>query len=316
MSLPSYFISCDWGTTNFRLRLVETRKLKVISECMTDQGVKALFQKFSEQNEVDQNAYYINYLKEQIKRFPVEYQNIQVITSGMSTSNIGLLELPYAKLPFDGTGKSFVREKISIGDGQELLLVSGIKSETGMMRGEEIQAIGLEEYLSPYNRGILLLPGTHSKHISYRDGQFYAMKNYMTGELFDVLGKKSILSNSLEPGAWDSKSEKAFLEGVQLGIDGKLTSSLLVIRARHVVEGKNKKDNNFMLSGLLIGDELSYLKDTDHYVFLAAPDSLFHLYKTALETFMDSKKMVVLNDAVLEKALLTGQRKILELHAD
>ncbi len=315
MSLPSHFISCDWGTTNFRLRLVETDSLNVISEHKTDHGVKMLYQKFLAQNEFDQKTYYLNYLRNRIQEFPYEHRNHLVISSGMSTSNIGLLELPYADLPFDKNGETLVRRNISLGKEQELFLISGIKSETGMMRGEEVQALGLEEYLISYERGILLLPGTHSKHISYRKGSFYALKNFMTGELFDVLGNNSILANSIEKSEWDMKYKDGFLKGFHLGLTEGLTPNLLRIRARHVVENKSKKENYFMLSGLLIGDELSYLKNTPENVFLAAPKTIIELYRSGLETFLHPSKLKVLNENILERALLVGQKKILEQHA-
>ena len=46
MKIPDCFISCDWGTSNFRLRLVETKTLNVLVEHKTDQGVKNVYQKF------------------------------------------------------------------------------------------------------------------------------------------------------------------------------------------------------------------------------------------------------------------------------
>jgi len=315
MTVPSYFISCDWGTTNFRLRLVATETLKILWESQSDLGVKKTFKAFGEQSELGQKEFYINCLLEEVKKLPSEHQHHIVVASGMSSSNIGLYELPYAHLPFDSYGNSFERKNMTLQDGQQLLLISGIRSATGMMRGEEVQAIGLEEHLKPYAEGVLLLPGTHSKHISYRQGSFYALKNFMTGELFEVLGQKSILANSITVEKWGEEAKETFLEGFRLGVDGALTSSLLHIRARHVVEGKHKKDNYFMLSGLLIGDELSYLKAGDENVFLAAPSTVFDLYRTGLETFKTSDKLILLDDSMLERALLNGQKKILLSYA-
>ena len=137
----------------------------------------------------------------------------------------------------------------------------------------------------------------------------------MTGELFEVLGRKSILANSITVEKWGEEAKEAFLEGFRLGFDGALTASLLHIRARHVVQGKPLKDNYFMLSGLLIGDELSYLKDGDENVFLSAPETVLNLYRTGLETFKTSEKLILLDDSVLERALLNGQKKILLSHA-
>jgi len=315
MTVPHYFISCDWGTTNFRLRLVATETLEVLWENQSDQGVKKRFEAFNAQTEFDQKNFYLNYLFKEVQKIPEEHRNHTIVSSGMSSSNIGLYELPYTNLPFDKNGNTFFRKSFTFGEKQTILLISGIRSETGMMRGEEVQAIGLEEYLEPYAEGVLLLPGTHSKHISYRQGSFYALKNFMTGELFEVLGTNSILANSIEAGKWNYECRKAFLKGFNLGIKGAMTSSLLQVRARQVIEKKSKKGNYYMLSGLLIGDELSYLRDTDENVFLAAPGTIFELYRTGLEKLKAPEKLMLLNGSILERALLNGQKKILLSHA-
>ncbi|WP_422080401.1 2-dehydro-3-deoxygalactonokinase [Ulvibacterium sp.] len=315
MNITSHFISCDWGTSNFRLRLIETETLQVIWENRTDQGVKRRYAAFKAQTALDQKDFYLDYLMGEVQKLPDGHRSHPIIASGMSSSNIGLCELPYADLPFDEGGNTFISKSIPIATNQDLLLISGVKSETGMMRGEEVQAIGLGEYLHSYSEGILLLPGTHSKHISYRQGSFHKLKNFMTGELFEVLGKNSILSNSIEIAEWDAQGKKAFLEGFHLGLVEGSTPNLLGIRARHVVEDMDKKDNYFRLSGLLIGDELSYLRSSGENVFLAAPGAIFELYKTGLETFVAPDKLILLDDAVLERALLIGQRKMLLLHA-
>ena len=36
MALPNYFISCDWGTSNFRLRVGEPSTLAITAEHKTD----------------------------------------------------------------------------------------------------------------------------------------------------------------------------------------------------------------------------------------------------------------------------------------
>ena len=312
MELPKYFISCDWGTTNFRLKLVHTPTLKVLVEYRTDQGVKVLYEKFRLQNGVDRQVFFMKYLLEQIEKFPEEHRKYIVVASGMASSSIGLCELEYAEIPFTCSGKSLNWQSIPLREGQELLIISGVKGKTGMMRGEEVQSIGLEEHLAHCENGILLLPGTHSKHLSYKNGEFYALKNYMTGELFELLVRKSILSNSISSGENRPVRESAFEEGMHLGLEGVLTSNLLSVRARDVVQNLDGEDNYFFLSGLLIGDELSYLKDHDKMVFLAAPDSMGSLYKIVLKRIIATDKLVILDSRDLEKALLLGQRKILK----
>lgn len=311
MGLPNFFISCDWGTTNFRLRLVETHTLNIISEHKTAQGIKVLYEKYVQQKEVSQKQYFIAYLQEQIQVFPPEYRDCLTVMAGMASSNIGLHELPYADFPIEKGGANLLWKHLPLSNSEGVLLISGVKAQQGMMRGEEIQAVGLEEQLTQYSKGILLLPGTHSKHLTYSFGEFQGIKNYMTGELFEILSKNSILANSVTTNQWNPQSAASFKVGLALGFEGELTSSLFSVRTNHVLNDTKKEDNYFYLSGLLIGDELSYLKNHKDYVFLAAPEPIFGLYQLALTSLLDDIQLVCFDNKKIENALLIGQRKIL-----
>ena len=39
----NFFFSCDWGTSSFRLRLVDAANTKVLSAINTDYGIAAAF---------------------------------------------------------------------------------------------------------------------------------------------------------------------------------------------------------------------------------------------------------------------------------
>ncbi len=314
MIFPKYFISCDWGTSNFRLRLVETETLKVISEKKTDQGIKTLYEEFKTSKSLSQKVFFANYLKNKITELPVEHQNHIILMAGMASSNIGLQNLNYADFPFNLDGSSLTWKYLETENKLNILLISGVKCASGMMRGEEIQAVGLEEYLIQNKKGILLLPGTHSKHIRYEKEKFVSLKNFMTGELFDLLSNKSILSNSVLDNSWSSTNEVEFKKGVLLGKQNKLTANLFNVRVRDVLENMQKEENYYYLSGMLIGDELSYLQEENSKVILAAPKPLFDMYKIALEMILTHEQLIFLDDKTLKKALLKGQRKILKLY--
>lgn len=314
MELPSYFISCDWGTTNFRLCLVETNNLNVTHEIKTNQGIKTLFNKFLNQDTYNQRDFFSNYLKEQVQELPKQYRDCLIVASGMTSANIGLYELPYGGFPFSEDGKSLEWEFVRFDNGLQVLVISGVKSVDGLIRGEEVQAIGLGEKLRSYNQGVLILPGTHCKHIGYRKGSFVSLKNFMTGELFNLISEQSILSNSVAKDTFEIKYQEAFLNGVSSGASGKLNTSLLSIRTKHLIDNKDKVSNYFELSGILIGDELSYLKGQKSPVFLAAPEPISHLYKTALE-FILNKNFICFNNDDIKNALVIGQLKILEYYA-
>ena len=315
MKIPDYFISCDWGTSNFRLRLVETETLNVLVEHKTDQGVKIIYQKFLQQNETDQTQFFKNYLESQINNLDGHHKAGLIIAAGMASSNIGMQNLPYGQIPFNTQGDGFLWQVMSFKENLAILLISGVKTETGMMRGEEIQAFGLAKYLESYQSGILILPGTHSKHIDYKKGEFSTLKSFMTGEVFELFSCNSILSNSVEKCHWIKKRHNAFKQGLEIGFSGELSANLFSIRARHILSDANKKDNYYLLSGMLIGDELSYLKGTKQTIFLAATEPFYSMYKLALETILNDTQVICFGDKVLEKALLMGQKKIIQIHA-
>ena len=314
MAKDPYFISCDWGTTNFRLRLVLRDSLEIVHETRTDQGVKRMYESFRQQRGVSQEDFYRQYLARQLAKLPSGHQEHLVAIAGMASSNIGMRDLPYANIPFSMSGQGLVWESICHMDQPQILLISGVKSNTGLVRGEETQAIGLTGELSGYPEGILLLPGTHCKHFTFKDNLFVSLKNYMTGELFDILSRNSILANSVAPGPFDDGRKPAFQEGVHRGLQDGLSSSLLTLRARDVLENYSRENGYYFLSGLLIGDELAYLQHQDKFVFLGAPATTYPLYKTALEMIFPGDQVTPIESASIDRAVLAGQKKILEMH--
>jgi len=316
MPFPTHFISCDWGTTNFRLKVVEYNSLVVIAERKSASGIKQVYEQYLQQKRDTQQSFFTHFLEKQIRQLPTSFQAYPLVLSGMASSTIGMLELPYAPFPITKDGSSLLWKQLQLEYGNTLVLISGIKGDGGMMRGEEVQAIGIAELLPATASGTLILPGTHSKHISYSNQAFSSLTNFMTGELFEVLSTKSILANSVESGVLTTATEAAFRAGLQLGFNDQLSANLLMVRAKDVIHQTPKKENHYFLSGLLIGDELSYLKGTEDAIFLAAGNTIFQLYQMALTTLFDRNQLTFFDGAATEQALLIGQRKILKRSLD
>ena len=317
MGLPEKFISCDWGTSNFRLRLVDSHSLKVISEFTTDLGIKKCYQLYQQQKKLSQQAFFAEYLLAQLERLDLNnVENSYLVASGMLSSSIGMQELEYCKLPIAFTGEDLISNWISVGKDLDLLLISGARTNSDVMRGEEIQAIGLTDYLPKQEKGILLLPGTHSKHIQFEDGQFIDFITYMTGELFEVIGKHTILSASLADVEWSPSFKDVFVEGVNKGIANHQMASLFSIRGNSLIHKISSFENYYFLSGLLIGAELSHLKEKSETVYLAVTGIQNELYQLALKSFLPADRIVCFEPHIIERALLVGQRKILEQHVE
>ncbi len=230
----------------------------------------------------------------------------------MASSNIGMLALKYADLPISNNGDTLVVEKFSFKKYQNALLVSGVKGIDDVMRGEEVQALGLVESLN--DDGVLILPGTHSKHITFTNGKFTKIKTFLTGELFELLSKKSILSGNVELTEWNEKNKEAFRKGAKIGFSGNLTNSLFSLRVNDLMKKTTKAYNYYFLSGLVFGDEISNLKTAFKTVYLAAPSEINHLYELALKLLLKENQLIVFDQNTYNQALTKGQLKLLKLH--
>ncbi|MEZ4970745.1 MAG: 2-dehydro-3-deoxygalactonokinase [Flavobacteriaceae bacterium] len=313
--LPEKFISCDWGTSNFRLRLVDTHSLKVLLEHRTDLGIKKCYQLFKQQTELSQQTFFADYLLAQLERLGLNGEgNYPLVASGMLSSSIGMQELDYCTLPITFIGEDLISRSIVLGRNLNLLLISGARTNNDVMRGEETQAIGLSDYLPKSGKGMLLLPGTHSKHIQFNNGRFMDFTTYMTGELFELIGKHSILSDTMEEVPWEPLYENIFMDGVKKGAANQHMATLFSIRANSLIHKASPAENYYFLSGLLIGAELSYLKGNSETVYLAVTGIQNSLYTMALKSLMPKDQLVCFEPQIIESALLAGQRKILETY--
>ncbi|OHX63881.1 2-dehydro-3-deoxygalactonokinase [Flammeovirga pacifica] len=327
MKHPKYFVSCDWGTSNFRIRLIAFDSLEVIKEHKTDQGVKKLYQEFLSSGNEDREGFFSEYLLSQLIYITDVNQPLYIIACGMVTSTMGLKEMEYAPMPINDDVNTLNVERLQLRNDIELILISGVKTTNDVMRGEEVQAIGLTKYLD--KNAHLLLPGTHSKHLVYKEGRYVDFTTYMTGEMFDLISNQTIIKDFLKSAKMESLQEDAFIDGVKDGSNGKFLGSLFPLRAKWVskspLEQKQlidkQKDqemftaNYYYLSGLLIGTELTHLKDTTIPVVMAASGILFNLYQLALKT-LEVKNFRCLDGTVLEHSMIQGQQSILQKYLE
>ena len=286
----NYFYSCDWGTTNLRLRLVDASNSAVLSDIETNQGITKVFSQWK-LSDKDRFRFYCDILQNCISNLKASIEtssgNIPVIVSGMASSNIGMIELPYSELPvgIDGTGLFIQSFQSSSDFGHPLILVSGVRTNTDFMRGEEVQVIGACRNRSG-NHEIFILPGTHSKHVWTHNNSITDLKTYMTGEVFQLMSVNSILSNSIEvtedsnlPG-W----ENFFEEGVRQSLKSGVLENLFGLRVAHIFNKRTAQQNGYYLSGLLIGSELKkILEDQGREIILVSNELQKKYYLAALD---------------------------------
>lgn len=181
------------------------------------------------------------------------------LACGMVGSRQGWREAPYLDLPADTTRLAGALCTVRAADGMDLCIVPGLRNPMGpdVMRGEETQLLGalaLRPALA--NRSNWILPGTHSKWVSVRDGVVIDFCTMMTGELFALLCKHSILGTHPEAAPADPD---AFTRGALAARDSGgagAFSRLFSARALMLDGVLAPAAVPEYLSGLLIAEEL------------------------------------------------------------
>lgn len=314
-----HFLSCDWGTSSFRIRLIEAKTLNILAEQTTDQGIAptfSLWQESHKQNPTARAAFYLTYVQEQIAqiadRLSLALQGLPVIFSGMASSSIGLMELSYGTLPFhtDGRDIPIVFLEAIEEFPHPAYLISGIRSEDDVMRGEETQLIGVLSQLEEINREqLFIFPGTHSKHIGVNNRKVTHFKTYMTGEFFDLLSKKSILSSSLEENK-NIENWGSFQQGVQMATISNVLNTSFMVRTQNLFGRLTKEQNHDFLSGLLIGTELKELQQGDSLrIYLCCNSHLKPRYEAALLQ-LGIREVHVFSGEEIDQAVIRGQFQI------
>jgi 2-dehydro-3-deoxygalactonokinase len=317
--------SCDWGTTSFRLRKVEPRTGAVLDECGENAGVSVLLSMAPPGDPSNRERVFRDFLRKQLAKFATvdaaAIDGASVIVSGMASSSVGWRELPYAEAPFNLDGSNLVHQSFDLnleGDQRaRVSLISGVRTKGDIMRGEETEIVGIfadGRFTSLAEDGILVLPGTHSKHVRLQRRQLTDFRTYVTGELFDVLSRHSLLRASVKADEERrakrciGRAKDAFVQGVAEASENGLAAGLFQVRVRTVLKQAPLATNHWFLSGLLIGSELCDLAtgDRDAPILLAAQEPLSSAYELAFRCLGLAERVTVLPPEEVALAAVRG----------
>ena len=261
------FLSCDWGTSSFRLKLIETNTLSTLSEVQNNNGISSTHLAWKQDRpEQDRFLFFASVIKSAISvmesKINKSLAGIPLVVSGMASSSLGMITLPYKQLPFktDGSDLKIQFVRASLDFEHAVIIISGVCSETDVMRGEETQLVG-SVHDELHDEHVYIFPGTHSKHITVKANSVSAFKTYMTGELFALLSKSGTLAEAVDvnSGVMDEKGIQSFKQGVEDTVKSNLLHSLFRVRTLFLLQKNSKELNYSYLSGLLIGHEVKDL---------------------------------------------------------
>ena len=248
-------LALDWGTSSLRAFLMadgevlETRQSAHGIQHLPLPGVSGFEKAFAD---IAGNW---------VGRFP----RLPIVASGMVGSAQGWKEAPYVRCPADVQTLARHHARVASGLGPDILIAPGVLFDEpdclpDVMRGEEIQIAGaLLAHPEWSARACMVLPGTHAKWAYIEDGKLVRYATYLTGELFAVLTKHSILGRLLPDDFHTQSDAAAFALGLRTARESKpgdLSHQIFGTRTLGLSGRLPPAALADYLSGLLIGHEL------------------------------------------------------------
>ena len=202
------YLVVDCGTTNLRVTLLDENKNK-LDVVKAEGGVR--------HTSIDgHNGRLRTLLRESIEavlgKNGYTMQDVEkCVASGMITSALGLLEIPHVPAPAGAAELRAKMQKKVFEDIApfEIEFIPGMRNFAGpvdlenfsgmdMMRGEEVEAVGLYKLLKPKGAAMFVLPGTHKKFVAMdKDGKMLGCMTSISGEMLDAITHHTIIAEAV-----------------------------------------------------------------------------------------------------------------------
>jgi len=270
------YVAVDWGTSSFRLWLVDPAG-SVLGERRSQEGMMAAGK-----------LGFATVLQSHLDALGAA-NDLPVIICGMAGARQGWVEAGYIDTPAH-LATVPARAVAVPGAARDIRILPGIAQRNptapDVMRGEETQllgALGMDA-----DNAVVCIPGTHSKWAVVKGGTVERFATFMTGELFSVVSRETILSHAVA-GAEEAEDIGAFKSAVVAAFDTPaLAANLLFqVRSSQLLYGGSPSAARERISGTLIGLELAAGLAGDRRrsgITLVASGRLQRMYQLALET--------------------------------
>ncbi|MDD7911411.1 2-dehydro-3-deoxygalactonokinase [Pseudovibrio exalbescens] len=219
---------------------------------------------------------------------------LPILICGMAGSRQGWKEAAYVELPTPFSALAERLVEVPVKDPRiRPFIVPGVcqNNEFGpdVIRGEETLLLGVLDEMET-GRHIFCLPGTHSKWVHTEDQRILQSRTFLTGELFALVVKHSMLRHSLDGS--EGAEPTHFAKGVHDVHSGaaQFLSALFPVRAAQLLNGTDPKAAYAYLSGVTIATELKELAASGgvspgYLVEIIGSSSLVKCYASAMRIF-------------------------------
>lgn len=264
----------DWGTSSFRLWVTDAQG-QILGESRSDEGMMYCA-----------STGFAPVLEKHLHKLEAG-SDLPVMICGMAGARQGWAEAPYLSLPAALDGLADHALKLE-NQPRDIRILPGLAQRDALaanvMRGEETQLAGI---ITSLPDGLICMPGTHSKWARLKNGAVAQFSTFMTGELFAVLSRHSILRHAVDADMSFDENTPAFLRAVEktIAAPARMTEDIFGIRASQLLGYEDASEGAAHLSGLLIGAEAGRAKQLygAGAIGLVASGAFGRLYQTALE---------------------------------
>jgi 2-dehydro-3-deoxygalactonokinase len=302
MTAASY-AAVDWGTSSFRLWII-SESGAVLAERRSGEGMTTAAKTgFSSILEAHLAA---------VAAPP----HLPVIVCGMAGARQGWIEAGYLDTP--APLSAIIKAAVTVPDAnRDIRILPGLAQRSAeapdVIRGEETQLFGAISQLGNGSH-LVCMPGTHSKWVRVTGGIVDGFSTFMTGELFDVIAKHSILSHAVADAGSFANDDPAFLSAVVKAVKTPALATNLVftVRSGQLLHGLSAQDAKARLSGTLIGLEIAGALATakpGSSVCLVASGGLASLYQSALSA-LDLNPVIIDADEAVRHGLAAAANAI------
>ncbi|MGX4773818.1 2-dehydro-3-deoxygalactonokinase [Bradyrhizobium guangdongense] len=240
-------VAVDWGTSSFRLWLVD-RAGNVLAERRSGEGMLAAAK-----------AGFAGVLRSHLAAVEAP-ADLPVLVCGMAGAKTGWVEAGYVDTPAPLSAVLKQAARVP-GEVRDIRILPGIAQRDmkapDVMRGEETQLLGALG-LGAAGEALVCMPGTHSKWVRVKDSIVEHFATFMTGELFSVVSRETILALAVA-GADEAEDIASFKAAVKAAFDAPAFAAnlLFTARSRQLLFGGTPAAARATLSGTLIGTELA-----------------------------------------------------------
>ena len=285
------YVAVDWGTSSFRLWVID-RAGSVLAERRSGEGMMAAAK-----------PGFAAVLQSHLDAVGAA-NDLPVVICGMAGARQGWVEAGYIDTPADLA--SILERAVPVsGQSRDIRILPGIAQRDpktpDVMRGEETQLLGALG-ADATGEAVVCIPGTHSKWVRVSGGAVERFATFMTGELFSVISRETILSHAVA-GADEAVDTKAFGSAVVAAFEAPaLAANLLFqVRSNQLLFGGSAAAARERISGTLIGIELAAGLAGDQAgrsVTLIASGRLQVLYRLAFDTLSVAVQSIDAEEAV------------------